>query len=320
MTVSEVLIILTLFISSFLGEAYLIKGFRERKISQVLKSYGPQSHIIHKQGTPSMGGIVFVCVAVLSIVLFSLIRSITLSRGLELWLFPLGCACIGLADDWLKYRNNSSEGLSSISKFSAQILLSIPWSIWFFHHHGLAWWPGLTIESPFIGMVMLVFVCVGIMNAVNVTDGLDGLATGCVILSLSSALLLLHLPRDLSTVGITGLVLSTSFLWYNAHPALVFMGDVGSHFFAGLIFVCCIYSGYFLALIPLCFLFGLEILSVSIQLLAIYFFKKKVFLMSPFHHHFELKGWSESQIVHRFWIIHGLGIFSLMSLFHFFLY
>ncbi|HPI99106.1 MAG TPA: phospho-N-acetylmuramoyl-pentapeptide-transferase [Synergistales bacterium] len=302
-----------------MGEAFLIKSFRERKISQVMKSYGPQSHIMHKKGTPSMGGIIFMSIALLSILLFSLIHSIRLARGLELWFLPLGCACIGLVDDWLKYSNNSSEGLSSRSKFVAQLLLSIPWSIWFFHFHGVAWWPGLSIESPVIGIVLLVFVCVGVMNAVNVTDGLDGLATGCVILSLSSALLLLHLPVDLSSVVITGLVISISFLWYNANPALVFMGDVGSHFFAGLILVSCIYSGYFLALIPLCFLFGLEILSVSIQLLAIHFFNKKVFLMSPFHHHFELKGWSESQIVHRFWIIHGVGIFSLMSLFHYFM-
>ncbi|MBN1333128.1 MAG: phospho-N-acetylmuramoyl-pentapeptide-transferase [Synergistales bacterium] len=319
MIVSEVLIIFILFISAFLGEAFLIKVFRERKISQVMKSYGPQSHIIQKRGTPSMGGILFMLIAVFSITLFSSIRTITVVRGMELWLLPLGCACIGLADDWLKYRNDSSEGLSSIRKFTAQLVLSVPWSIWFFHYHGIAWWPGLAIESPTIGIFLLVFVCVGIMNAVNVTDGLDGLATGCMILSLSSALLLLHLPGDLSSLVITGLVISISFLWYNAHPALVFMGDVGSHFFAGLILVCCIYSGYFLALIPLCFLFGLEILSVSIQLLAIHLFKKKVFLMSPFHHHFELKGWSESQIVHRFWIIHGIGIFSLMTMFHFIL-
>jgi len=316
MTISRVFIIALLFLLTFLGEFRLLSFFRGRKMTQVIKAYGPQSHLLKKQGTPSMGGSLFPVIACLSLILFSLTSDLSFKEGIILWFLPSGCALIGLADDWLKYMRSSSEGLSSFEKFTAQLMLTIPWSICFFNYHGVAWWPGWTIGSPFLGVFLLVFVTVGVMNAVNVTDGLDGLASGCVILSLSSSLLMLQMSDGLRTVVISGLIMAIVFLWYNAHPALIFMGDVGSHFFAGVILVSALYSGYLLALIPLCFIFGLEILSVCVQLVAIHGFGKKVFLMSPFHHHFELKGWSESQIVHRFWIIHGVGIFSLMSLLH----
>ena len=105
-----------------------------------------------------------------------------------------------------------------------------------------------------------------------------------------------------------------AFLWFNTHPAQVFMGDVGAHFFAGLLLSLCVVSGAFIFIIPISFIFGLEIISVAIQIISIRSFNKKIFLMSPVHHHFEMLGWKETQIVTRFWIVHAAGMLILMSL------
>ena len=172
------------------------------------------------------------------------------------------------------------------------------------------------MSSRVMSVTVLAFLTVGMLNSMNVTDGLDGLASGSTVISLFAIFMAGKMAPVITVPCLTGRAITSSFLWHNAHPAKIFMGDVGSHFLGALLVVLCSYGNFLLFLLPVAFIFGLEMLSVCVQLIAIYFFRTKVFLMSPVHHHFELSGWSENQIVMRFWLIHGIGIlFSSLILF-----
>lgn len=305
-----------IFFLSLLIEKLWIRKSCEMDMSQVQKNYGPQSHILTKSKTPSMGGLMFLAVSFLCLFLFPLSNAGTWHESFVFWIFPWGAALIGFIDDWIKYKKHSSEGLPSLGKLVAQILLALPWAFWVGWYKGIYLWPNMEL-SLWLGVPLLAFIAIGMLNAVNVTDGLDGLAAGSVILSLVAFLVWLPAATYVRSGGIVTLAMCLAFLWYNSHPAAVFMGDVGSHFLAGVLISLCALSGFLMAVIPLGFIFGVEILTVSIQLIAIHKFKRKVFKMSPLHHHFELTGWSEDQIVTRFLILHGLGaivcIFFLMS-------
>ncbi len=279
----------------------------------VQKAYGPQNHIVTKSSTPSMGGVVFIPVVLATIPLIAGTSPEEWRTLAMLWLFPFGAALIGFIDDWIKFRTRSSEGFASIYKLVAQILLVVPWSYWTSVYHGISLWPG--IELPvWLAVPTIMFLSLGVLNAVNVTDGLDGLATGACILSLLGAILWLPFEAPIFYSVLAAIALCAAFLWHNAYPAKIFMGDTGSHFLAGMLVSFCVYGDCLIAIIPLGFLFGLEIASVAIQLIAIHRYKRKVFLMSPVHHHFELLGWSETQIVARFWIVHGIGLTVLATL------
>lgn len=302
-----ILIVLTASILEFWFQERWIKRLTTWKVTLIQKKYGPQCHIETKSTTPSMGGVVFL---VISLVTIPLIGGGAFDDWLELaglWFFPVVAACIGFVDDWIKFRMKSSEGLASIYKLVAQIIVVIPWAYWVAVSRGISIWPGVEM-SAWCAAPLVAFLSIGMLNAVNVTDGLDGLAAGSCVISLLGALIWLPLEDTFFYAALTGLSMCVAFLWHNAHPAKVFMGDVGSHFLAGMLISLCVYSDCLIALIPLGFLFGIEILSVAAQLVAIYGYKRKLFLMSPIHHHFELKGWSEPQIVTRFWMIHGLGL------------
>jgi phospho-N-acetylmuramoyl-pentapeptide-transferase len=277
------------------------------RVVQIQKIYGPESHIRSKSSTPSMGGIVFLAVSILSIPLIVFLSESLPGDLVLFWIFPFGAASIGFIDDWIKFTKKSSEGFPSLYKLVAQILLVVPWAYWVALSRGIFLWPGFAAPVLF-SAPLLAFLAIGMMNAVNVTDGLDGLAAGASLLSLLGAIVWLRLNDGLLYIALAGVAMCAGFLWYNAHPAKIFMGDVGSHFLAGILLSLCVYADFLVAVFPLGFLFGLEILSVAIQLVAIHFFKRKVFRMSPFHHHFELLGWGETQIVTRFWMVHGAGL------------
>ena len=302
-----------LFLLQIFCSRFWIARLNEWRVVQIQKSYGLQSHIETKSSTPSMGGAVFLLIGVASLLPVALFSETRLSDAALFWVLPLGAAGIGFIDDWIKLTRKSSEGFQSLYKLSAQILLTVPWSFWIVFSQGLSLWPGVVVP-PVYAVPLLTIVSIGMLNAVNVTDGLDGLAAGAALLSFIGAIVVLQLDSFLLYPALTGSALCTGFLWHNAHPAKVFMGDVGSHFLAGMLVALCAHSKYFLAVIPLGFLFGVEIVSVAMQLIAIHFFKRKVFRMSPLHHHFELLGWGETQIVIRFWIIHGAGL-TLLALF-----
>ena len=292
---------------------YLILLLNKTNVTLVQKQYGVKSHIYTTGSTPSMGGLVFVFVSVLSIPIISGYSSEAWIELVGLWGLPICVSIVGFVDDWTKFRCRSSEGFRSIYKFWAQVLFTLPWSLWVVFSRGISIWPGLEI-SPILAVPLIVLVTVGVLNAVNVTDGLDGLAAGLCSISMASLLFWLTMNNEIYLASITGLCFCLGFLWYNANPALIFMGDIGSHFLGGMLVSICIYSDYLIAIIPVSFMFGLELLSVIIQLISIHIFSKKIFLMSPVHHHFELLGWKENHIVIRFIVIHILGIFIISSL------
>jgi len=302
---------------SFFAEVFFqgkwIAKMHRLKIEQVVKLYGPSWHEKTKTGTPTMGGIIFVPVFLISIYAGSFLSPyVDLSLLAKIALYPVLAAMVGLWDDWLKYSKKSSDGLKSMEKLALQIIVTIPWAIWV-TPDSLMLLPMISIPRYF-GIALITFTGVGLQNAVNVTDGLDGLAAGSVLISLLGALSFLGGDASIlisigSAVGIC-----LGFLWHNSNPACVFMGDVGAHFFAGLLLSLCVVSGAFIFIIPISFIFGLEIISVAVQIVSIRKFNKKIFLMSPVHHHFEMLGWNETHIVVRFWIIHALGMLLLMSL------
>ena len=282
-----------------------------RRMSQVQKAYGPERHILEKGKTPSMGGVVFLAVPLM-------LAGVRVCRGEPfsssdwvLWSLPLCVGFVGYWDDFLKQWRRSSEGLRSLQKLVLQLLFSLPWCVavsW----AGVDLWPGWTVPFP-LALPLLLFVSTGIQNAVNVTDGLDGLAAGAMVLSLTA--LLPFVQGGVREAAVGGWALCAAFLWHNGHPARVFLGDGGAHFLAGLLLSLCVAARALVLVVPLGFLFGVEILSVSLQLVAIHRFGRRLFRMSPLHHHFELIGWPETRIVTRFWLVHLLGMGGIWVLF-----
>lgn len=303
---------LSLFAEIFFQQ-FWIKKMHRLKIEQVTKLYGPSWHEKTKTGTPTMGGIVFVPVFLISIYAGSFLSPFTEIDTLsKIALYPVLAAVVGIWDDWLKYSRCSSDGLKSMEKLVLQIIVTIPWAVWV-TPGSMMLFPTILIPR-YVGIGLITFTGVGLQNAVNVTDGLDGLAAGSVLISLLGALSFLGAdPSVIISIG-SAAGICLGFLWHNSCPASVFMGDVGAHFFAGLLLSLCVVSGAFIFIIPISFIFGLEIISVALQIISIRSFNKKIFLMSPVHHHFEMLGWKETQIVTRFWIVHAAGMLILMLL------
>ncbi|MDR1516315.1 MAG: phospho-N-acetylmuramoyl-pentapeptide-transferase [Synergistaceae bacterium] len=277
-------------------------------VGQAIKDYGPAAHI-KKSGTPSMGGAAALALTPFLVVSSYLAGTAELRDMAALWVYPVICALVGLADDLLKLRSKSGDGFSSLGKLFLQLAVTMPWA-WWVASGGVYLMPWIPIPHPY-GFALLSFLGVGIMNAVNVTDGLDGLAASAMILSLCAVMLLSDVPSA-KVSSVAGLAILAAFLWHNANPAELFMGDVGAHLWAGLLLSLCVESHFVMFVFPLAFLFGVEIITVAIQIFAIRGFGKKVFRMSPLHHHFELCGWREPKIVARFCLAHLAGMVALL--------
>lgn len=307
-----------------LQRAWIAK-MRSLKIKQVTKLYGPSWHEKTKTGTPTMGGVVFIPALVVPMLILCAMMPAIVSwrRVLVLLSYPLLASAVGFTDDWLKHKRRSADGLTSIQKFILQVATTLFWifciapagtaNVGLLEFHGHSIW-----LSARAGALLLTFAGVGLQNAVNVTDGLDGLAAGCAAMSMAFSVIILGAVGAGQEIVITllfSLFVCAAFLWHNSYPASVFMGDVGAHFIAGVLFAAFALSNNFLLIIPVGFMFGVEMVSVVIQIIAIRFFKRKVFRMSPMHHHFEMLGWSETQIVTRFYIIHLAGFLVTMAVF-----
>lgn len=322
----------------FFAEIFLqnwwIKVMHIKKIEQVTKLYGPSWHEKTKLGTPTMGGVVFIVVALLCVPAVMLLfwwngmflfipreDSIfdwwrfcaMLKSSAAILSYPILAGAVGFADEWLKYRRHSSDGFTSLQKLALQVAVTLPWAAWMFFNTGYV---GIDVMRSFpVFVAVVTFIGVGLQNAVNVTDGLDGLASGCSFITFMALLpvtALFGFPVAFF-FNVMAAALCLGFLWHNCHPASVFMGDVGAHFLAGLMLSLCVCSGVVFYVIPICFFFGVEIFSVAVQIIAIRGFHKKVFKMSPIHHHFEMSGWKETQIVTRFWIVHFIGVIVLCA-------
>jgi phospho-N-acetylmuramoyl-pentapeptide-transferase len=285
-----------------------IRLMRGKNIGEAIKDYGPSGHR-KKRGTPGMGGIVAYALAPFAALGIFWCGQATRGETVVIWSFPLMAGLVGLTDDLLKSVRGSSEGLRSLQKLFLQSVVCGLWT-WLAVRKGIYLAPGILLPAA-IGAPALLFISVCALNAVNVTDGLDGLAGGMVAISLLSVFMWSRSGAVPSAAAL-GAALAVAFLWHNSNPAGLFMGDVGSHFWGGLLISLCVAAKSLVYVIPMGFLFGVELLTSAIQIISIRGFDRRVFKMSPLHHHFELSGMSEPQIVARFMIAHAVGIAVIM--------
>ena len=326
LTVRSAFALLTsLFICLFFGPKFILYMEKKQKKGQPIRKDGPQSHLLTKVGTPTMGGL---------LIIFSLISSSFIWSDLSnkfIWIVlysTLGFGALGFVDDYIKIKKSSSEGINWKIKFIVQILLSLSIVILILKN-----FPDGNNYSIFIPFFKTPFfvpswffilfslcVLVGTTNAVNLTDGLDGLAIIPVMITASSMGIIAYLVGNyifsnylyiqfIPNVGEIVIICAAlfgsglGFLWFNAPPAMIFMGDTGSLSLGGLIASIAISVKHEIVLFIIGGLFVLEASSVIIQITSYKLIGKRIFMMAPLHHHFEQKGWSESTIVIRFWII-----------------
>ena len=303
-----------------------IKGLKYfQKNGQPIRKDGPQSHILSKSGTPTMGGILILISMFISTLLWANLENIFIWCVLFI---TLTFGLLGGVDDYFKIKNISSDGINSKVRLLTEFLLAIIFIYFLFtfsnyENFTILYIPylkdvSINLESYYF--IFGMFVIVGCANAVNLTDGLDGLAIGPVIISCLSFAFIAYftgnfiyahylkipfVPGTGELVIICAALIGSGlgFLWFNAPPAMVFMGDTGSLSVGGTLGAIAIVSKHELILVIIGGLFVLETISVIIQVISFKTTGKRIFKMAPLHHHFEQKGWSEPTIVIRFWII-----------------
>ena len=292
---------LIFFALSVILQYFWIKYQRHIHLTQIQKSYGVNIDTEIKAKTPSMGGVIFLLLGVIALLMhFSV-------DGLIFWSLPILSGLIGFVDDWLKFRTHTSEGFKSLDKLKAQLLVCAVWVMAVFFRGKLGLWPGFLEGMWWLSIPVAFLMTAGTINAVNITDGLDGLAGGSFMISL--AIMLIMIPADgLNARAMTELFAMTGgFMFFNTRPAKTFMGDTGSHFLGGALAALCVMNGRTLAIIPAGFIFIIEMLSSAIQIFTIRKLNRKIFLMAPLHHHFQKKGLDETAVTIRFWLIHSVG-------------
>ena len=317
---------LTALIVSFVCGPYIIRLLKSHQsVGQPIRKDGPVGHTLTKVGTPTMGGFMILLALVVATLLWADLRNgyiwatlgITIVYGL-----------IGFLDDYLKVSKNNSKGLPGKLKLLLQIFFALAATLWIMSLTGnplatslaLPFFKSVLIDLSWFFVIFGVLVMVGASNAVNLTDGLDGLAIGPVMIAASvfaiiaylvgnsifSEYLQIHYVAGAGelTVFCGALVgAGLGFLWFNAPPAMVFMGDTGSLSMGGALGSVSVVTKHELVLIIVGGLFVLETVSVIVQVISFRLTGKRVFQMAPLHHHFEKKGWAEPTIVIRFWII-----------------
>jgi phospho-N-acetylmuramoyl-pentapeptide-transferase len=348
-TVRTALASLTALLLSLLLGPWVIDRLRDLQVKQYIREEGPKGHQ-KKAGTPTMGGVLIVASMLIPTLLWADLRNayVLLAMG-----STLAFGAIGFVDDYNKVVRKRNLGLTPRGKFSLQVLTCIVVGVvlLILQTHGAystqlsvpffkRLHPDLVIDSllntrfvwllAYVPLVaFLVLVIVGCSNAVNLTDGLDGLAIGCVLVSSVALTVLAYLssnarfadyleiqkmPDAGEVVVFCGALVGASlgFLWYNAHPAEMFMGDVGSLALGGAIGTVAVIIKQEFLLLSIGGVFVMEALSVILQVGSFKLTGKRIFKMAPLHHHFELMGWSESKIIVRFWIV--ALVFALFSL------
>lgn len=283
---------------------FFIRFIKKYKMGQRIRQEGPDLHQ-HKMGTPTMGGIIIMVALTLVVMLFvPHHRYITYSL-----IITLGFGFIGLLDDSIKIQKKRSMGLTTSAKIFFQIIFSLIIAYYIQKNSGIdgnMYIPfrqnSLNSGSLFIPIITLVLIST--VNAVNLTDGLDGLATGLIFVAMIS-FSIIAIFQNLWPVGIFSLIvasISLGFLIFNIFPAKIFLGDVGSFALGGALASAAIFTKTELLLIIIGGIFAIETLSVIIQVSSVKIRRKTVFKMSPVHHHFEMSGWKEPTIVITFWI------------------
>ena len=305
-----------------------IEYLQTKKFGQFVREEGPQTHLI-KQGTPTMGGVVMLVGLVAALLVVARPNVATLTT----LLIVSAVAGIGLYDDWQKISNRRNEGLSVRWKFLLLSLTVIIADVMALRYVGVTQnviMPGfeknLVLGPGVIGValfsVLMLLVIVGTTNTVNLSDGLDGLAAGAGGIALLAYTAIAFLERQYDVAIICGAMVGAiiGFLWYNAHPAQVFMGDTGSLAIGGVLSAAAVITKTEMLLPVIGGLFVIEGLSVIIQYSFFKLTGRRVFKMAPIHHHFELSGWEENKIVVRFWIVQGAFTALGFVLYYFTLY
>jgi len=301
-----------------------IRLLRVRNIGQQVRADGPQGHLV-KQGTPTMGGVLIVLV-----VTAIYLGMESYGRRSVLALFALlACGLLGFVDDWSKVAHERSLGLRPRSKIFWQVAISLAFGLLAVNWAGISTWVavpltslrlnlgeltstftvgGVLVAVPWLYLTLVFIMMVGTSNAVNLTDGLDGLAAGTVmIVTLAYGAIAFRQDRlevALFAAAIAGACVG--FLWYNSYPADIFMGDTGSLGLGAAIAALAIVTKTELLLPLIGAIYVAETLSVVLQIASYKLTGKRIFRMAPLHHHFEMKGWSETKVMVRFWIVTGI--------------
>jgi phospho-N-acetylmuramoyl-pentapeptide-transferase len=295
----------SLLICVFLGPRF-IEFLRLKEFGQHIREEGPAGHR-GKAGTPTMGGLAILASVCVPFLILSEYRA----QSLAVLGTSVAMAALGFADDTMKLRQRRSLGVSGRTKLLVQGLTAIGLWLAVTEYVGLQDTLRLrvidaSIELGFAYPVLIFLVLAGATNGVNLTDGLDGLAAGCsaiVFLAFTAMTFISAGQNDLALLCACLVGACVGFLWFNSFPASVFMGDTGSLGLGGAIAAMAVLTKTEVLLVVIGGIFVIEALSVAIQVLAFQRFRKRVFLMAPIHHHFELLGWSETKIILRFWIV-----------------
>lgn len=319
-------------IVSIFGTPIAMRFFRRREIGQFIQE-DLKGHA-HKQGTPTMGGVVFVSAAIIGW-LVSHVRIIDPGEGISFELRPFGAggwlavlalagmAAVGFLDDWVKYSNQRSLGLSKAAKFGGQLTIAAVFA-WGATQAGIvteiSFVRPLGIDLGAFFVVWVLLMLTGAANGVNLSDGMDGLAAGSSALVVASYTVIAFWqfrnpdfyqavnPLELAVISAAMFGAILGFLWWNAPPAKIFMGDVGSQGIGGLLAALALLTNTQLLLVLLGAIYVAETLSVIIQVASFRLTGKRVFRIAPIHFHFDLGGWPETTVVVRFWILTGIGV------------
>ncbi len=307
-----------------------IERLRARNLGQQIRAEGPASHAV-KQGTPTMGGLLIVGSAVLP---FLVLSQYTV-EGMTVLFVTLGCAAIGFGDDYLKLRRRHSLGLPGRWKMLLLVAVTFGTALLFRETAGF----DTSLYLPVVGWDLdlgvfyypfLFLVIAGTVNGANLTDGIDGLLAGTATIALLTFLAIAGISwlrsgdpglrsdvyLDLATLAAALIGGTIGFLWYNAFPAEVMMGDTGSFALGGAIAGFAIVTGTEILLLLIGGIFVIEVLSLIIQVWSFKRTGRRVFLIAPIHHHFEMKAWSETKIMVRFWIVCAILCGSGFALFY----
>ncbi len=313
---------ITALMISFILGPWLIATLQRMQVGQVIRKVGPESHFV-KEGTPTMGGALILVAIILPTLLWADLTNLYIWVAL---LVTAGYGAIGFVDDYLKVVRKNSDGISARQKMFWQILIAGAAAVLLYSsgqvetHLSVPFFKNVTPDLGLFYIPFAILVMVGASNAVNLTDGLDGLAIGPMIIAAATFLLLAYLvghanlANYLQITSIPGagelsilcgamVGAGLGFLWFNTYPAQVFMGDVGSLSLGGALGVIAVITKNEFVLVIVGGIFVVEALSVIVQVISFKYWGRRVFRMAPIHHHFELKGWPEPKIIVRFWII-----------------
>ncbi len=292
----------------FLGPRF-IRWLRDHEVGQFIRPQGeiPEGHA-EKQGTPTMGGLLIL----LAMAIPFLILSSRSTAAMTVLFATLACGAIGFVDDWMKIVKKRSLGLSGRWKMAGLLVVAVLLAVIAVNVVGIP----TTIDfhvvaasfeiGPIAFGVVVFLVLAGATNAVNLTDGLDGLAAGTMAIALLAYVAMAFVvtgERDLAILAACLMGACVGFLWFNSYPASVFMGDTGSFALGGAIASLAVMTKTEVLLIFIGGVFVIEALSVLIQVIVFKRTRRRVFLMAPVHHHFEMAGWSETKIIVRFWLV-----------------